>query len=150
MERFYRRRLPHWRIDAPLVTYFVTWRLPKGHSDLLPRERDVVAAAMKFWDGARCRLSCWVVMNDHVHVIVAPLANVRLEQLLHSWKSFSANRLMAEGRPAPVWQHESFDRIIRSDAELVRTILYVCSNPLKRWPELTEYRWVWPELRRLA
>jgi REP element-mobilizing transposase RayT len=150
MERFYRRRLPHWRFDAPLVIYFVTWRLAVRHAALSAAERDVVAETIRHWEGTRCRHSAWVVMDDHVHVVVAPLTGEPLESLVHSWKSYSAHRLMAGGRSAPLWQHEPFDRLVRSDLELARTILYVCSNPLKRWPELTEYKWVWPGLRQLA
>jgi REP element-mobilizing transposase RayT len=138
MERFYRRRLPHWRLDAPLVVYFITWRREQGVPDLNPTERDVVAATIRFWEDIRCLLSAWVVMNDHVHVVVAPMAGIRLEALVHSWKSYSAHQLMTRGRRGPVWQHESFDRIIRGDAELKRIVDYVCSNPLKRWPEVTK------------
>jgi putative transposase len=150
MERFYRRRLPHWRLDAPLVAYFLTWRLADGAAPLAAAERDIVAATIRHWEGTRWRNDAWVVMDDHAHLIGAPLAAEPLEALVHSWKSYAAHRLMAAGRAAPVWQHESFDRLVRSDLELGREILYVCSNPLKRWPELTEYRWVWPELRKLA
>jgi putative transposase len=89
-------------------------------------------------------------MDDHVHVVVSPLAQARLETLLHSWKSFTANQLGTVGRRAPTWQDESFDRIVRSDAEMQRFMLYVCSNPLKRWPDAREYRWVWPELKELV
>jgi REP element-mobilizing transposase RayT len=150
MERLYRRRLPHWRVDAPGVVYCVTWRLAEGGMRLVPAERETVAEALRHWEGTRFRSDAWVVMDDHVHVVGAPLTSEPLETLVHSWKSFSAHRLMAGGRAGPVWQHEPFDRLVRSDLEFARTILYVCSNPLKRWPELTDYRWVWPELRQLA
>ena len=150
MERLYRRRPPHLRLDAPLVAYFVTWRLATGQPNLTPRERDTVAAAVRHWDGVRCVLSAWVVMNDHVHVVVALLTDMPLERLLHSWKSFTAHQLVGQGRRSSVWQDESFDHIIRSDAEMQRDLLYVCSNPLKRWPEIQEYPWVWPMLRSLA
>ncbi len=150
MERFYRRRLPHWRLDAPRIVYFATWRLAEQQSGLSPPEREVVAGALRFWNGTRCLLSAWVVMDDHVHVVGAPLADVRLEQLLQSWKSFTAHQLAAGGRRAPIWQDESFDRVVRNDSEMQRYVLYVCSNPLKRWPEAHEYRWVWPELRKLV
>ena len=150
MERFYRRRLPHWRLDAPLVVYFVTWRVVEGVPRLTDGEREIVAATIRYWEGTRFRSDAWVVMDDHVHVVGATLTDEPLELLVHSWKSFSAHRLMAGGRKAPVWQHEPFDRLVRDESEFARTVLYVCSNPLKRWPELTGYPWVWPELRKLV
>jgi REP element-mobilizing transposase RayT len=150
MERFYRRRLPHWRLDSPLVLYSVTWRLEIGQPDLEPKERDIVAGAITYWEGLRCRLAAWVVMNDHVHVVVAMLAGWRMETLVHSWKSFTAHQLAGDGgRKSPVWESESYDRVIRSDDELERTVRYVCSNPLTRWPALEEYPWVAPDLKRL-
>jgi REP element-mobilizing transposase RayT len=151
MERFYRRHLPHWRIDSPGIVYFATWHLAVGQPVLRPDERDAVASAVRFWEGRRCASIAWVVMDDHVHVVLRLLNDGRLEVLLHSWKSFTANELAETGqRTAPVWQNESFDRIVRNETELRDTVLYVCSNPRKRWPDLEDYRWVWPELRDLV
>ncbi|WP_194722828.1 hypothetical protein [Noviherbaspirillum malthae] len=64
---------------------------------------------------------------------------------MHSWKSFTANRLQREhGRVGAVWQQESFDRIVRDEAEWLEKIQYIMNNPLKRWPELKTYQWVKP------
>lgn len=151
MERFYRRHLPHWRVDAPGIVYLVTWHLASGQPGLASAERDVVAAAIRFWQDRRCVLVAWVVMDDHVHVILTLLAGERLEALLHSWKSFTAHQLTRNGaRVAPVWQDESFDRVLRDEEELEQKTRYVCSNPLKRWPEARDYAWVWPELTALT
>ena len=146
MERFYRGRLPHWRVDDSLVAYFVTWRLAARQIDLAPVERDLVAGSLTYWVPRACRLTAWVVMNDHVHVVVAPANGVRLETLLHSWKSYTATRLIrGHHRAGPVWQRESYDRVVRNDEELRQLSDYVCHNPWKRWPTLASYRWVWPQ-----
>ena len=34
-----------------------------------------------------------------------------------------------------MWQNESFDRVVRDEEELREKVRYVCSNPLKRWPD---------------
>jgi putative transposase len=150
VERFYRRYLPHWRVDAIGIVYFVTWRLAAGQPGLANDEREVVAAAVRFWDGSRCHLIAWIVMDDQVHVVLSLLSEIRLEILLHSWKSFTSNDLARAGaRRPPIWQNETFDRVLRNEVELLEKAHYVCSNPRKRWPELATYRWVWPELRDL-
>jgi len=83
-------------------------------------------------------------MNDHVHVIVWPEEDRRLEDIVHSWKSFSAHELTKKyGRPAPIWQHESYDRLVRNKRELHRTISYILNNPKKRWSEMESYQWSW-------
>jgi len=60
-----------------------------------------------------------------------PRPNFALSDILHSWKSFTANvineRLRTTG---PLWQKESFDRIVRSARSLERIREYIVNNPL--------------------
>ncbi|GIZ51800.1 transposase [Noviherbaspirillum aridicola] len=141
--QIYRRNLPHWRSDGAI--YFVTWRLYPGCRNLDDGERTKVAEAITCFDGRRYALDAYVVMDDHVHAVVQPALDVSLERIVHSWKSFSANRLQREnGRRGAVWQQESFDRIVRDEHERLEKIRYIMNNPLKRWPDLKEYAWVWP------
>jgi len=37
-----------------------------------------------------------------------------------------------------------FDRIVRDDKEFAQKRDYIIGNPWKRWPDIAEYRWVWP------
>ena len=66
-----RRKLPHWTFDES--TYFITWRLHKNQSQLEPSERTVIASILRYFDGQRYELFCYVVMNDHVHVLTRPI-----------------------------------------------------------------------------
>jgi REP-associated tyrosine transposase len=142
-ERYYRRRLPHWRDDC--ATYFVTWRLAEAQPDLGSSERDLVASALKRFEGQRYQLMTFVVMNDHVHVLLNTMEPCRLEDLVHSWKSFTANRMQRDhGRRGRVWQDEYFDRIVRDEKEFEQKFKYIQGNPWSRWPDLETYRWVWP------
>jgi REP-associated tyrosine transposase len=141
--RVYRRRLPHWRSQG--VTYFVTWRLAPQQPRLTPTERSIVCDALKHFDEERYRLNAYVVMDDHVHALVHPLHSALLEDILHTWKSYSAHSLRDSGRIGiPVWQHESFDRIVRDDREFLEKMRYIMGNPWKRWPALEDYRWMHP------
>ncbi len=143
MPTFYHRHLPHWRVEED-VPYFVTWRLRQGQPPLEDHERDIVAGALRHFDHRRYELLAWVVMHDHVHVLLVLAHDEVLWRVLHSWKSFTGHRLRSLGdRPIPVWQDESFDRIVRDDRELIEKVRYIETNPRKRWPELGEYRWVW-------
>ena len=87
----YRRRMPHWRLVGSV--YFVTWRLQKTQRELCPNEREVIVAALKHFDGQRYELIGYVVMPDHIHILVKPLEKYPLEGLVHSWKSYTAYRL---------------------------------------------------------
>jgi len=142
-ERYYRRRLPHWRVDDAI--YFVTWRLAKTQPGLDPSEQDLVTSAVKHFEGRRYQLMALVVMNDHVHVLLSMSERYRLEDVIHSWKSFTANRLQRDhGRCGAVWQDEYFDRIVRDEQELGQKFDYIQGNPWTRWPELETYKWIWP------
>lgn len=136
----YRRRLPHWRMDGSV--YSVTWRLANSQPALEPDERTLVANAIRYFAGERYDLPAYVVMDDHVHVLVAPREEFPLQEIIHTWKSFTANRLQRDfGRAGSIWQKEYFDRIVRDEAELMEKITYVVSNPTRRWPEIEDYAW---------
>lgn len=142
----YRRRLPHLRLDG--ATYFITWRLLPGKADLSAPERTIIKNALHHFDQKRYRLFAFVVMNDHVHVLFEPIQPWRLSQITHSWKSFTANQMQKSvaGGPArlgPVWQDESFDRIVRTHAEFTEKAYYILNNPSKRWRDTREYAWLW-------
>jgi REP element-mobilizing transposase RayT len=101
-----------------------------------------MAAIAKF-EGQRYQLSAYVVMDDHIHVLLAPLQPNELKEILHSWKSFTARQMQKEHkRFGRVWQEESFDRIIRDDLEFAQKAAYIIGNPQKRWPEVHDYPWV--------
>ena len=140
----YRRRLPHWRLSG--ATYFVTWRLQRGQPDLTPAERTVVVSAIKHFEHQRYELTAFVVMNDHAHVLVTPLGEHALADITHSWKSYTTHCFQQRtGRQGSVWLVESFDRVVRDEAELLEKVEYILNNPRKRWPEITEYPWVWAQ-----
>jgi REP element-mobilizing transposase RayT len=98
-----------------------------------PEVADLAACAVKFFDGERYELRAWVLMPNHVHVIVWPMPGHTLSEILHSWKSYSskeANKLLRRaGRT--FWQAESFDHCVRDDAERARLAAYVENNPVK-------------------
>ncbi len=136
----YRRKLPHWRMQG--CVYFLTWRLAMAQPALNPEERTLVAEAIGHFDGRRYHMLAYVVMDDHVRALVLTHGNRSLEQIVHSWKSFTAKRLRTLGqRAVPVWQDEYFDRIVRDETELIQRAQYLLGNPVKRWPDTEEYPW---------
>ena len=138
----YRRRMPHWRLDGSV--YFVTWRLHKSQKELSTPEREIIGSTLKYFDGQRFDLFAYVVMPDHIHVLVKPSKGYFLHELVHSWKSFTANRLQHEGgREGKVWQEDYFDRIMRDEAEFLEKAQYILNNPLKINQPLNEYHRVW-------
>ncbi len=92
--------------------------------------RDVVEETLFHSDGNQYRLDSFVVMPNHVHILVAPLKDCLLSDIVKAWKSVSARKIMKmAGMEAPVWQKEYFDYIVRSPEGLEKFREYICSNP---------------------
>jgi uncharacterized protein (UPF0261 family)/REP element-mobilizing transposase RayT len=92
--------------------------------------RRIVTTALQHFDGDRYALVDWVVMPNHVHVLVSPLADHSLSDILHSWKSFTAKKINKHlGREGQFWQKESFDHIVRNADQCERIIRYIRENP---------------------
>lgn len=93
---------------------------------------DLVETALRHFDGDRYILDEFVIMPNHVHVLVKPLPGHGLDGILHSWKSFTAkgiNRI--RGSKGQVWEHESFDHLVRSGEQLEKLRGYIRRNPEK-------------------
>jgi REP-associated tyrosine transposase len=79
----------------------------------------------------RIELIAAVVMPDHVH-FVAAMTRVPLHQLMHSFKSFSAQQINhVLGRCAPVWQAGYHDRALRAEDDLIKVVGYCLHNPVR-------------------
>jgi len=134
--------MPHWRLDDSV--YFVTWRLHKLQKTLTEADCEIIVTTLKHFEGQRFDLFAYVVMPDHVHVLVKPYKEYLLHELVHSWKSFTAHRLQRElGREGKIWQEDYFDRIMRDEPEFIEKAQYILNNPLKIQPQIDEYPWVW-------
>ena len=106
-----------------------------------PELSAVVEQALRFFDSQRYWLGHFVVMPNHVHVLVRPLGAHTLSEILHSWKSFTAKKINAAlGREGRVWQDESFDCIVRDAAALERFSSYIAENPEKARLDEGEFR----------
>ncbi|MBA2727397.1 MAG: transposase [Parachlamydiaceae bacterium] len=103
--------------------------LDNCHGDcLLENSHNIVAKALDYFHGQRVWIGDYVVMPNHVHVIIQPFPGVKLEDWLYSVKRFSSTNIVHKGQ---LWQAESFDRIIRTQLELLRTRKYIANNPTK-------------------
>ena len=104
----------------------------------------IVQENLLHFDGERYRLQAWVVMPNHVHVLLTPLAGWNLDRILHSWKSYTANKCNAAlHRQGSFWQADFFDRYIRNARHYANALAYIENNPVKAGlcarPE--EWRW---------
>jgi REP element-mobilizing transposase RayT len=107
-----------------------------------PKIAVVVRSALMCFDGDRYRLFAWCLMPNHVHVVFQPAEGNALAEILHSWKSFTAqqaNQLL--GKRGPFWQREYHDHLIRNAEQFTRAVHYVAENPVR--VGLTNWPWVY-------
>jgi len=75
-------------------------------------------------------LSAWVVMPNHVHLLILPkVAMAEITRWLKGSTARRANQLL--GRTGlPFWQDESHDHWVRNTKEFIRIFSYIEENPV--------------------
>lgn len=128
---------------------------------------EIVAEALNYRDGRVYRLDAYCIMSNHVHAVFAPFLSEQdliemptaesatgrlqffsrhppLDAIMKSLKgrtSHEANRAL--GRGGTFWEPESYDHVVRDEAEFERIVNYILNNPVKAglvkdWPQ-----WNW-------
>jgi putative transposase len=153
----YRRNLPHWY--PPGAAVFVTWRLagtlPVSRScandgrvfaerDLLldrttngpqwlrrPEIAHCVVTNLLDGAGNRYELHSFVVMPNHVHLLLSPWVELAaITRYMKGRSSRQANILLSR-TGLPFWQDESFDHWIRHPRQFDRVRVYIERDPVR-------------------
>jgi putative transposase len=96
-----------------------------------PDFANVVLDSLMWFDGSHYALIAWCIMPNHVHVVVEPLGDHLLRNIVKSWKANSAARINAlRGASGRLWASEYFDRFMRSQEHLSTTVDYIENNPV--------------------
>jgi REP element-mobilizing transposase RayT len=115
-----------------------------------PAIAQIVVDAIQYRDPGHYRLHSFVVMPNHVHLLITP--RVPLSQAMHSLKRFTAraaNRTLGlTGNP--FWQDESFDRLVRDEREFERIVAYIENNPVKACIAAAPDEFPWSSARPIA
>ena len=148
------RRLPHF--ERPRGKYAVTFSTC-NHRQLTPLERNIVLQSIVHGaEHNQYQLYVACVMPDHVHLLFEPQLKEQgtsgdtvfwsLTEILQGIKSSTAHRInKAAATQGPVWEKESFDRLIRSERDLQDKFRYIARNP---WDagivnQNEDYAWLW-------
>ncbi len=98
----------------------------------------------------------YVIMPDHVHLVLLPPEGIMLGVLIGQMKARAAHTIIPTGqdtlrRPGghpAIWQRRCYDHNCRSDKVVKEKIIYCHNNPVRRglvsspgdWP-WSSYRW---------
>jgi leucyl-tRNA synthetase/REP element-mobilizing transposase RayT len=95
-----------------------------------PELARIVADNFFHFDGDRYSLEGFIVMPNHVHVLVHLEEGQELGKVLHSWKSFTSKKIQDQlGTAGQFWQDEYFDTLVRDPDHLGDLRQYIWDNP---------------------
>ncbi len=92
--------------------------------------RKIVVDALLFYHGKRYWLHHFVIMPNHVHLLLSPIGEETVGKALGSVKQFTSNAInKAIGAKGSVWQREVFDRMVRDADNYEAYVAYINNNP---------------------
>ena len=98
-----------------------------------------IATLFRYRDSGKFQLHAFVVMPDHVHILLTPTPDIAIErcaQLIKGGFSFAAREdLLGE-----IWQEDYHAHRIVDEEDLRNQTFYILNNPLKK--KLDSYPWV--------
>jgi putative transposase len=106
-----------------------------GHGSCVLRESEVrglVSGTLLKFDGERYLLHSFVVMPNHVHILLTMADGHSLDKSVTSWKNFTARNINLRSESSgAVWQKDYFDTMIRDWKHFASVARYIRRNPGK-------------------
>lgn len=124
--------------------------LDAGHGSCLLREpacAQIVEDALLFGDGKRYQLLAWVVMPNHVHVLIEQKPDWPLSKVVQSWKRHTSRQIHRLGFGSPLWQRDYWDRLVRNERHLQTVKRYIEENPVAAGLVNKASQWPWGSAR---
>ena len=107
-----------------------------------PELATLVGESLRSFDGTRYHLTDFVVMPNHVHLLVAFPDEAAMLVQCEGWKRFTAvrlNRLL--GRSGRFWQVDGFNHLVRDETHFEKFRRYIADNPRQAGLKNGEYFW---------
>jgi putative transposase len=161
-------QLKHFDHDgrARFVTFSTHQRLPILSNDLF--RQTVVESIDKVRKASGFRLLAYVIMPEHVHLVLIPRIDLSLGQIIGEIKRISARKIHAaikarksallarltvtrNGRQRfALWERRCYDHNCRTDESIWEKVMYCHSNPVKRGLANDPTDWLWSSYRWYA
>ena len=153
------------RAISPPGTYFVTfstWRRTKLFV-VESYSRLFLKTLYGYKRQGRFQLHAFVLMPEHVHLMLTPAVDVTLERAMQFIKGGYSHGVSIElGRKGEIWQRSFTDHRIRNAGDFASHLNYIHHNPVKRRlvESAAEYRYcsafpgfkldIWPPAAKAA
>ena len=139
----------HHTGHSHFITFTCYHRLPKTNTGEI---RDLVVAALEH---ARVKyrflVYAFVVMPEHVHLLISEPERASIAQAIGSFKVSSAKQVKKLRSGAPqdgrLWQPRGYNRYVRDYEEFVEKRRYIHRNPVRRGLCAQPQDWKWSSFR---
>ena len=131
------KRFRDYDRELDLGSFGPQWlKEPRIASLVISEIENVVTAGL-------CRVHAWVIMPNHVHLLIEPKVEMRvITKAIKGPSARNANLLL--GRTgAYFWQDECFDHWIRNGAEFEKVKRYIEQNPVRAGLAADSAGWPW-------
>jgi hypothetical protein len=124
--------------------------LDKGYGSCVfrePRYSEWMSNSLRFFQDQHYFTSCFVVMPNHVHAVIRPMAGFDIQDCLQRMKQFVSKQIHKELKQhGALWEEESYDRIVRDEEHLWNIVQYIGRNPRNAGiPAAQWVRWIHPD-----
>ena len=97
-----------------------------------PAVAEEVRKSLLHFNGERLDVERFVIMPNHVHVLIQIRAGFELRKQFREIQRYSARQINTiTGRTGRLWQGEPFDHIVRSGKQFLYLQGYIRDNPVK-------------------
>lgn len=130
--------------------------LDKGYGSCAlrdPRVAGMVQQNLWHHDGVKYQLLAWVIMPNHIHVLIE-IWQTPLGEIVKGWKGYTskeARKILGTGdKLSPLrtfWAEDYFDRYLRDDDHYRRAVHYIENNPNKAGLVKVPADWQWTSAR---
>jgi len=90
------------------------------------------------------RVHAYVLMPDHMHIVVTPREGSNVSQVMHSLKLYTSRQIgELLGSKGGIWQARFYERDLRTPKDVDGALIYIHDNPVNaRLAESQEvYKW---------
>ncbi len=114
-----------------------------------PVNSKIVEDALLHFQDQRYHLFAWVVMPNHVHVLVRVFEDYSIADVISSRKGFTAHEINKHvGRKGQLWEKGFYDRYMRDWRHFLSAVAYIHNNPVKAGLVEHAVDWTFSSVRR--
>ncbi len=141
LKRYQQARCLHY------LTFSCYRRAPLLDTGAKRRVVEVTLERVRRWYGFY--VTAYVVMPEHVHLLVSEPERARLSVAIQMLKQVTAHKLQT-GAGGPFWQARYYDFNVWSEGKRIEKLRYIHLNPVKRGLVARPEYWEWSSFRHYA